>query len=371
MTDRAGWDSAGDSRARILLWFNLKTDADDDVLGFTSDWINTFAGRFDRILVVTMESGTIRVAPNVEVFSLGKEKGYSEARRLIRFYRLVGSLLTRHRIDGCFAHMTPLFAVLAFPLLWLRRVPLTLWYAHKSVTPMLRLAEKLVDRVVTPSPESFRIPSRKVRVVGHGINTSRFTVTARGRREPSFQVVSVGRLSRIKQVDVVIRAFAQAAESAPGADMRLVLVGGPASVSDERYVGTLRELVDQLNLGDRVHFSGNIPYARVAQYYETASCFVNLSNTGSVDKAVLEAMCCGVPVITSNEAFAGILRDVEPGLCYVMGQVKSVADALQTLAAMPSADRSSLGLRLRELAVRDHGLERLAGLLSSQLIVRI
>ena len=100
------------------------------------------------------------------LISVGKEKGYSEARRAVEFYRILTRLLSEGRYNACFAHMQPLFALMGAPLLGLRGVPITLWYAHKSVSLRLRLAEKVAFRVVTSSPEGFRIRSSKVRVVG-------------------------------------------------------------------------------------------------------------------------------------------------------------------------------------------------------------
>jgi glycosyltransferase involved in cell wall biosynthesis len=45
-------------------------------------------------------------------------------------------------------------------------------------------------------------------------------------------------------------------------------------------------------------------------YYRRASLFINLSTTGSLDKAVLEALACECPVITTNEAFRDLGDDV-------------------------------------------------------------
>jgi hypothetical protein len=72
---------AGDRRRSGLLIFNIKTDATDDVLGFTTDWINAIAAHWDRVFVITMAGGKIDVAENVRVFSLGQERNYSRPRR--------------------------------------------------------------------------------------------------------------------------------------------------------------------------------------------------------------------------------------------------------------------------------------------------
>src|SRR5262245_2885224 len=117
-----------------LLLFNLKTDADDSNLGFTTDWINALAPLCEYIDVVTMQSGRVTIADNVRVFSVGKERGYGDVRRTLEFYRILSRLLRERQYDVCFAHMMPLFAVMGAPLLKLWHVPVVLWYTHKAVS---------------------------------------------------------------------------------------------------------------------------------------------------------------------------------------------------------------------------------------------
>ena len=95
-----------------LLLFNLATDADDPILGFATRWIGALAERVEFIHVITMRVGRLDVPANVRVYSVGKEKGYSEPRRVIEFYRLLFRILREDRIDACFSHMIPIFTVL-------------------------------------------------------------------------------------------------------------------------------------------------------------------------------------------------------------------------------------------------------------------
>jgi glycosyltransferase involved in cell wall biosynthesis len=75
---------------------------------------------------------------------------------------------------------------------------------------------------------------------------------ARPSRERSgFEVLSVGRLIRIKNFDLTIRAFALLARREPTA--RLTIVGdGPMQES-------LEQLAEELGIRDRVHFAGHVP----------------------------------------------------------------------------------------------------------------
>lgn len=339
-----------------LLLFNLATDADDPILGFATGWIAALAEQVEYIDAITMRSGKLEVPQNVRVYSVGKEKGYSEPRRAIEFYRLLGKLLFSQQYDACFAHMMPLFAVMAAPFLRLNKIPIVLWYAHKSVNPMLRLATFLVDRVVTSSQEGFRIPSSKVRVIGQGIDTDKF-VPKEKEISPDipFTILTVGRISPIKRLDLLIEAIALLREKKPDLSVCLKIVGEPARESDKCYEAELKQQVDSVGLQNHVVFTGSKSFRQVLPFYQQANCFVNLSETGSIDKAVLEAMSCEVPVVT-NLAFTRVLGADLAKTWVIDGDQSKLCDRLLLLADMSELERRQLGQKLRNIVVREHSL---------------
>lgn len=342
-----------------LLLFNLKTDADDSNLGFTIDWINGLAPFCEYIDVVTMQAGRLAVADNVRVYSVGKERGYGDARRALEFYRILLRLLRGRRYDVCFAHMMPLFAVMGAPLLKMWHVPIVLWYTHKAVSFKLRLAEKVSWRVVTASPESFRLASRKVRIIGHGVDTQLFKPLNRHRvPEQPFVVISVGRIAPIKCLNVLIDAAQSLYHDLEFHRLRVSIIGEAAPEYAE-HAAHLHELVDVLNLDNVVEFAGGVSHERVVLEYQEADVMVNSSQTGSIDKAVLEAMACGLPVVTSNEAFRGLLAHWDGLLFIPPDSPGKLAASLLRLKDMTAEDRIKLGNDLREIVVREHSMERL------------
>ena len=112
--------------------------------------------------VITMRSGTTELPGNVRVYSIGKERGWTEARRLVEFYRRLGLLLHEQTYDACFAHMQERFALLAAPLLKLKHIPVTLWYTHPHTPLALRAAIRTVDRVITADSSSCRVRTSKL-----------------------------------------------------------------------------------------------------------------------------------------------------------------------------------------------------------------
>lgn len=350
-----------EGRKLRLLLFNLATDADDPVLGFTTTWLNALAPYCDCIDVITMRAGRLALPGNVRVYSVGKEKGYGEPRRAVEFYRILIGLLLRRRYDACFAHMQQIFALMAAPLLKLWRVPVTLWYAHKSTPRSLVWAEKLVNHIVTPSPESFRLPSRKARVIGHGIDTTRF-VPAERADDGLFTLVSVGRLAPVKRLELLIDTVHRLYYDLAWGEVRLHIVGG-ATGEHAAYERRLRQLVETLDIANLVTFTGPVEYDAIVPEYQQADVMVNLSQTGSVDKAVLEAMACGLPVITANEAFQSLLAPWSDLLLIPPESPGKLAVSLVKLKAMPPDERRALGRQLRSLVVEQHSLARLVDVL--------
>jgi glycosyltransferase involved in cell wall biosynthesis len=344
------------ARPRLLV-FNLATDADDPVLGFTTTWLNALAERCEVVDVITMRAGRLAVAGNVHVHSVGKESGVGEIRRALRFWRILAGLLRRERYDAAFAHMMPLFAILAAPLLHPRRVPMTLWFNHRSVTLRLRLAERLVDHVVTSSLEGFRLESTKCVPLGHGIDTDAFCPSTPGRAPAGpFTVLAAGRIAPIKGLDTVVEGVALA-RSQRGVDLRLRLVGEPAT-ADADFAQGLRRRIEALGLVDAVELPGAVRHDRMVEEYRAADVLVNLSPTGGQDKVVLEAMACGLPVVTSNDAFREPLG-VSGSLVVPEQDASALAARLWWLVGLSTEERGALGAQLRSEVVRHHGLSQL------------
>ena len=255
--------------------------------------------------------------------------------------------------------MMPLFAVMGAPFLKLWRLPIVMWYTHKSVTLKLRLAEKVCWRVVTASPESFRLPSQKVRVIGHGVDTNLFTPLQSQRDENQpFVVVSAGRITPVKSLHTLIDAANSLYQELDFHRLRVQIIG-EAAPQDGAYLQHLLELVSEFRLAEVVSFLGGYSQAGVAEAYRAADVMVNTSKTGSIDKAVLEAMACGLPVVTSNEAFREMLAPWKDLLCIPPESPGKLVASILRLKEMSHDERAALGLELQQIVQRDHSMEQL------------
>lgn len=339
-----------------LLIFNLATDEDDPVLGFTSGWIRALAARCASVDVITMRAGRLELPANVRVHSVGKEKGYSVARRIAVFYGLLARVLREARVDACFSHMMPAFTVLGGPLLRARRIPLVTWYAHSSLTRTLKVAHFLSDRMVASLPTAYPYRADKLTVIGQGIDTRRFAPGLREDDPPL--VISVGRLSPVKDHPTLIEAMGRLRAS--GARFRLALVGGAATPDDEPYERALRARAAARGLDGLVDWVGPRPPFALPEWYQRCALHVNMTATGSGDKSVLEAMSCARPSVVANEGFRDLLGAHADRLWFPRGDAAALADRVEALLRAGPAARAAIGADLRERVERGHGLDGLA-----------
>lgn len=348
-----------------VLLLNLRTDVADTTLGFTTAWINRLARSCEQVVVVTLFAGLIDVEPNVRVYALSRSSRTSRARKVAEFYRLVLRTLRTSRIDVCFAHMTPLLAGLFWPVAKIHRIPVLLWYAHSAVPLELRIAHLLVDRCVTSTPAGFRLASDKLFVLGQGIDTEVFLPPMQPGPDYESTALSVGRISPRKRLDEVIESIALLRHDHE--DMRLLLAGGPITDMDIRYEAEIRARARLLKVDDLVKFEGAVPFHRVCDVYRRGGIFLNVSETGSLDKAILESMASGCIPISRNGSFAGIAR--EEGLDFLVPSPgpEGVAECLREVLALPPAEKDSLRQRLREIVVKSHGLNALMDEIARQL----
>jgi glycosyltransferase involved in cell wall biosynthesis len=144
--------------------------------------------------------------------------------------------------------------------------------------------------------------------------------------EPAI-ILGVGRLTRLKKFDILIRAFAKVRAQRPA---RLMILGsGP---EEER----LRLLAQELKVKDDVLFTGFVvnPFA----YMSRASLFVLASEWEGLPGVLIQAMACGCPVV-STDCPTGpdeILEDGRYGALVPVDDVEAMANAMvATLAAPP------------------------------------
>lgn len=290
-----------------LLIVTQKVNATDSNLGFFVRWIEEFSKQAEVTVIANeVDFGTSQylLEKGIQVDSLGKENGISRSARLFRYRELLHKHLPG--TDGVFFHMCPEYVLAAGLLPKKFGKKSILWYTHKEVSLRLRLASLLVNKIFTASKESCRLSSKKVEVVGHGIDTELFSPEqTEGRIVDTsfFRLLTVGRISPVKDIQTLIFGFRELQERLPNVSLRLAIFGTTITEADAQYKKELDLLVapfsQQVDWGPLYHDAVASNYS-----WKGVTVFVHASKTGSMDKAVLEALSAGLPVFTSSEAFS-------------------------------------------------------------------
>lgn len=338
-----------------LLIVTQAVDAEDPVLGFFVRWLDEFAKHAGPIEVICLQEGKHALPATVHIHSLGKEKGGSRATYVFNFYAYIWKL--RKKYDAVFVHMNPEYIVLAgaFWRLWGKRI--TLWYTHKNVNLWLRIATLLADRIFTASTESFRLRTKKVVVMGHGIDLERHIPNRVPADSGQVRLMTSGRITPSKRLDVIIRAFLDLKRRAIPAT--LSIFGAPSSSDDAIYKKRLSaELVAAGEIPEDI-FQGAIPHADLPGRRASIDYFLHASETGSLDKTVLDAAMSGVIPISSSEAYADFFEGFTSLLSYPKGDSAALADRIAALEALPPEKCDHIRTVLKDRVVQEHSLQRL------------
>lgn len=323
-----------------LLIITQAVDLADPVLGFFHRWIEEFASRTDHVTVITQRTGRVELPANVTVLPLGKDDGLSRPRQVLRFWRYI--LMHGSRYDAVLVHMTPIWLVLGWPLWALMRKRRYLWYEAKGGGRPLKISLRAAHKIFSASESGLPIMSAKHVVMGHGIEPP---LPSDMERDDDL-IVSVGRITPAKRLDLVLRAFAACPETA-----RLRLVGGPMTESDHDEQGKLLALTRELGLTGRVE-TGPLPRDEALPLLRKAALFLHASVTG-LDKAPLEAMAAGCPTVSCAEALQPFL----PEAC--RSTPATFAVVASRIIGLPHGERQVLGQKGRSIVEHEHALSSL------------
>lgn len=208
--------------------------------------------------------------------------------------------------------------------------------------------------------EVFGIPADRVYVVGNGVDTQIFHPRSDNERldlrrqlrvDADGIVVFVGRLSKEKNPDGLLRAWRLTSPNLP-AGWKLVLVG------DGPMRGELETLVDEEGVRDTVLFTGM--QTNVESWLGAANIYVLASHREGLSNTLLEAMASGLPVVSTQ--VSGVRETVEEagaGLVVDVGQMDQLADALTRLAN-DSSLRSQMGRAGRPAILKTYSIDHVA-----------
>ncbi|HEY3059625.1 MAG TPA: glycosyltransferase [Chloroflexota bacterium] len=166
----------------------------------------------------------------------------------------------------------------------------------------------------------------------------------------------VGRIQRLKGLEVLLRAFAQLDDL----DARVVVVGGqPSTGHESREISRLQHLAQRLHIAERVTWSGAVSHERLPLYYAAADVTVMPSSYESFGLVAVESLACGTPVVATRVGgLASIVRDGDTGLLVPWRDPALFAERLRVVLSQPEL-RSRFAAAARA-SVLHYGWDRIA-----------
>ncbi|MFL5626839.1 MAG: glycosyltransferase [Ktedonobacteraceae bacterium] len=176
----------------------------------------------------------------------------------------------------------------------------------------------------------------QVEVIPCGVDLNLFTAQDKqqarkklGLKRHQPTLLFVGRLDPFKGPDLLLRAAAMMAEKA-----QILIVGG--KLQGDKDVEVLRQLAQDLNIDQRVHFLGACPQDELPLIYSAADVVVVPSYHESFGLVAVEALACGTPVVATRAGgLMSIVRHAETG--YLVPRCPGFfAEKLDTLLGNPA-----------------------------------
>jgi glycosyltransferase involved in cell wall biosynthesis len=207
-----------------------------------------------------------------------------------------------------------------------------------------RRAQRIIaisEHVARELIDGYGIPEERISVIGTGVDCDQFRphgARPEGNRE-ELRVLYVGRLVPRKNVGLLLDAMA-CADTA----IRCRIVGSGT------LDASLRRRASELGLATRVEFRGPRKGQELLDEYHWADVFVMSSNYEGMPLVMLEAMACGLPIVSMP--FAGCKEIVSADTGIVLREVSAVALArgLEVLSR-DAASLERMGRRAREVAL--------------------
>jgi glycosyltransferase involved in cell wall biosynthesis len=173
-----------------------------------------------------------------------------------------------------------------------------LW-GHRLLSDAAKLIA--VSRMEVEQYKDTGIDEHKIETIPNGIDLSEFdNLPKRGEFRSKYGlsdnqrlILYLGRIHKIKGLDLLTKAFAALAKSSD--DIKLVITG-----PDRGYLSSLKKLVADLEISDKLLFTGPLYGQEKLKAYIDADVYVLPSFYEIFGQTVLEACACGTPVIVTD-----------------------------------------------------------------------
>ncbi len=157
--------------------------------------------------------------------------------------------------------------------------------AFKNSSKIISVSTALKNAII-----KLKIQNKKLVVIPNMIDFKYFDILTNISKNKEFTFISVGELSQLKGLDVLIKAFSKIKNS----NCKLVIVG------KGKELANLKDLTKRLNIQNKVQFAGYKSKEDLLEVYNKANVYVSSSRIETFGVTLIEALACGLPIIATN-----------------------------------------------------------------------
>jgi len=198
---------------------------------------------------------------------------------------------------------------------------------------------------------------RRRRVIPNGVDVERFRFRPRGDGmwgDP----ITIGMAARFvpgKDFASLVRVIAALREEWGDRCPRLILAGdGPTHAS-------VRALVDELGVNDRVELLGHVPESQIPEFLDRLDIYAQLTDGEAFSMSLIQACAAGLPIIASNvPGVRDVFTDHEDALLVEPRLTEPVVAAIRSLVEPGTGLAARLGAAAHRLGVERYSSRRMA-----------
>lgn len=335
--------------ARILI-YNYSMNSDNSIFSHQLQIANFVHARLPRTAIITAECQ--RTDFDLQRFPFAISLGWKPSQPLKNLFRLLVAFFKSEQSfkpDIVFFHMTNLQSCLLGPVYRILGRKQILWYAHRSNPLTLRISSLFMDKLLTSTPGS--IPHGYPAVpIGQAIDTNLFHFYDQFYQLSEIKLIHIGRLDPSKRIDELIE-FAE--KNRENFNISHITFVGTFSPQNHDYLESIM-IQHKKSIDSRfVRFVGAQNRLVLPSILKQHNLFLHFFE-GSLDKALLEAVCFGIPVVSINSEFLSLFGSRSGAGAEDVDYLKKEITALRSLA--PRELRELLVAR-SEIVKEHHSIE--------------
>lgn len=293
--------------------------------------------------------------------------------RVLDAFWVAARVCRRHRVELVTTQDAFFTGVVGWAISRLHRIPFEVQVHADCIGNRYWINERLLNRVLNVTGRWILKRADNVRVVseserekmlrlgipgdriwnipgGEGINIEKFFFAdgsgIRRRLLPEGcdrMVLFVGRVTKQKRIPDLLLAAKSVARTLR--NVCFVIVG------EGKELPRVRELAAKLALGDRVIFTGNVPYDEMPGYFAAADVFVLSSGYEGTARVLMESVAAGLPIVTTKvSGVSELVADGENGFIVRVGCPSIMAKRL--IEVLSDVERFCQGAERRKSALK-------------------